>query len=363
MKVFSSTLLLAVASKALADPFVYGGLPYAGHLGYAGLPYAGHLGYAGLPYAHAVVPATQEVTYKTYTPTVETNVVATNLPVPVAVGGYKAVAGDNGDLKGAVHEIPALFGAPALNTQVNEASQGSLTVGTSAVVTHTVGEPIVNEHTVQVPTFGHYYGKRSAEAVVSPLVYNGYPYAGLGHLGYAGLPYAGLPYAGHLGYAGLPYAAHAVVPATQEVTYKTYTPTVETNVVATNLPVPVAVGGYKAVAGDNGDLKGAVHEIPALFGAPALNTQVNEASQGSLTVGTSAVVTHTVGEPIVNEHTVQVPTFGHYYGKRSAEAEADPYYAYGAYGHHGGYYGHGYGHGYGHSLHGYGHGYGYGYYG
>merc|ERR1711890_174708 len=81
----------------------------------------------------------QEVTYKTYTPTVETNVVATNLPVPVAVGGYKSVAGDNGELKGAVHEVPALFGAPALNTQVNEASQGSLTVGTSAVVTHTVG--------------------------------------------------------------------------------------------------------------------------------------------------------------------------------------------------------------------------------
>merc|ERR1711890_202467 len=103
-------------------------------------------------------------------------------------------------------------------------------MGTSAVVTHTVGEPIV----------------RSTQSV-SPLVYGGYPYA----------------------------YAHAVVPATQEVTYKTYTPTVETNVVATNLPVPVAVGGYKAVAGDNGDLKGAVHDVPALYGA-ALNVQENE---------------------------------------------------------------------------------------
>merc|ERR1712088_259850 len=177
------------------------------------------------------------------------------------------------------------------------------------------------------------------------------------------LVYGGLPYAAGLGHLGFPYAVPHAVPATHEVTYKTITPTVETNVVATNLPVPVAVGGYKAVAGDNGDLKGAVHEVPALFGAPALNTQVNDASQGSLTVGTSAVITHSLGEPIVNEHTVTVPTYGlygagHYYGKR--EAEADPYLLYGAYGHgygyHGGYYGHGY-HGY--------HGYGYGghYYG
>merc|ERR1711936_1077177 len=91
--------------------------------------------------------------------------------------------------------------------------------------------------------YGHYYGKREADpAVVAPVV-------------------------------GYPYAAPAVVPATQSITYKTYTPTVETNVVATNAAVPVAVGGYKAVAGDNGDLKGAVHEVPAVFGAPALNTQ------------------------------------------------------------------------------------------
>merc|ERR1711900_120466 len=195
-----------IYGKREAEPFLaYGALPYAGHLGY------------GLP---AVVPATHEVTYKTITPTVDTNVVATGAAVPV-------------------HEVPALFGAPALNTQTNEDSQGSLTVGTSAIITHTPGEPIVNEHTINVPTYGVYggfYGKREAE-----------PF----------LAYGALPYAGHLGY-GLP----AVVPATHEVTYKTITPTVETNVVATNLPVPVAVGGYKAVAGDNGDLKGAVHDVP-----------------------------------------------------------------------------------------------------
>merc|ERR1712211_27866 len=209
-------------------------------------------------------------------------------------------------------------------------------------------EPIVKEHTVTVPSYGLYegiaYGKREAEeekaAVPAPVVYSGYPFA-------AGYPYAGL---GHLGY---PYAVPHVVPATQSITYKTITPTVETNVVATNAAVPVAVGGYKAVAGDNGDRKGAVHEVPAVFGAPALNSQVNDASQGSLTVGTSAVITHTVGEPIVKEHTAVVPTLA-YYGKREAEAapeaKADPYLLYG------GYYGHGlYGYGgyYGHGLYGY----------
>merc|ERR1712083_261127 len=323
---------------------------------------------------------------KTITPTVETNVVATNAAVPVAVGGYKAVAGDNRELKGAVHEVPAIFGAPALNTQVNDASQGSLTVGTSAVITHSLGEPIVKEHTAVVPTLA-YYGKRSADAEPKAeadpyLLYGGYYGHGLGygygygypygHYGYYGkrsaeaepeakadpyLLYGG--YYGHgLGYGygygypyrygyygkrsadadpavvapvvGYPYAlpyAPAVVPATQSITYKTITPTVETNVVATNAAVPVAVGGYKAVAGDNGELKGAVHEVPAIFGAPALNTQVNDASQGSLTVGTSAVITHSLGEPIVKEHTAVVPTLA-YYGKRSADAEpeakADP---------------------------------------
>merc|ERR1712112_752478 len=61
--------------------------------------------------------------------------------------------------------------------------------------------------------------------------------------------------------------------------------------------------------------------------------------------------------------------YGHFLGKRSAEA--DPYYGYGyglgyghrlGYGHHLGYRGLGYTHG-GYYGHGYGHGYGYGYYG
>merc|ERR1711911_549110 len=180
-------------------------------------------------------------------------------------------------------------------------------------------------------SYGHYgyYGKREAEAEPKAeadpyLLYGGYYGHGLGY-GYGyGYPYSYGYYGkreaeadpqvvvGAYPYAAYPYAAPAVVPATQSITYKTITPTVETNV----------------VAGDNGDLKGAVHEVPAIFGAPALNAQVNDASQGSLTVGTSAVITHTVGEPIVKEHTAVVPTLA-YYGKREAEAapeaKADPY--------------------------------------
>jgi len=249
-----------------------------------------------------------------------------------------------------------------------------------------------------------------AEAKADPyLLYGGYG-LGYGHLGYGyglGGYYGGYGryvygkreaeanpqvVVGAYPYAAYPYAAPAVVPATQSITYKTYTPTVETNVVATNAAVPVAVGGYKAVAGDNGELKGAVHEVPAIFGAPALNAQVNDASQGSLTVGTSAVITHTVGEPIVNEHTAVVPTLAYAYGKRSAEAapeaKADPYLLYGGYGlgygrgYYGGYYGHGLGYYGGYGVYGkrsaeaapeakadpyllyggyYGHGLGYGY--
>merc|ERR1712029_196487 len=43
--------------------------------------------------------------------------VVTGNSVPVAVGGYKAVAGDNGDLKGPVHEVPGLVPALAVHKQ------------------------------------------------------------------------------------------------------------------------------------------------------------------------------------------------------------------------------------------------------
>merc|ERR1719474_1788449 len=94
---------------------------------YAGFPHAGVYGY-GYPYAH-VAP----VTYAVKPLQLKTDVTATDLPVPVAIGGYKAEAGNNGDLVGAVHEVPGLLPAPALLKQENS-NGGALTVGTSAVV-------------------------------------------------------------------------------------------------------------------------------------------------------------------------------------------------------------------------------------
>merc|ERR1712234_37442 len=72
---------------------------------------------AYLPYLHYAVP-----TFKLST-------VATGDSVPVAIGGYKAVAGEGG----AVHEVPGLLPAPALVKQ--EAEGGvSLSTGTSAIL-------------------------------------------------------------------------------------------------------------------------------------------------------------------------------------------------------------------------------------
>jgi len=261
MKVFAC-VLLAVASQAAPAPEADPALLYAGY------PYAGVYGF---PYAASAV--------------------VTGNSVPVAVGGYKAVAGSNGDLAGPVHEVPGLVPALAIAKQ-ESSGDVSLSTGTGAVV----------------PAL-HYYGKREAEADPA-LLYGGY-----------GLPYAGYPYA-----AVAPAIAYAVKPLE-----------LKTEVTATNLPVPVAVGGYKAVAGDNGDLKGAVHEVPGLVPAAALNTQENS-NGGSLTVGTSAIITHTLAK---------------------RDADADPALLYGAYGYAG--------YPYVHSAYTYGHyGYpygGYAYYG
>merc|ERR1739845_280563 len=108
----------------------------------------------------------------------------------------------------------------------------------SAVITHSLGEPIVKEHTAVVPTLA-YYGKRSAdaepEAKADPyLLYGGYYGHGIGYAGHYGLGYHGLGYRfygkrsadaepkadpyllyggyGHLGYAGhygYPYGGYA----------------------------------------------------------------------------------------------------------------------------------------------------------
>merc|ERR1711936_847438 len=139
------------------------------------------------------------------------------------------------------------MGVPALAVQKQESSGDvSLSTGTGALV----------------PTVA-YYGKRSAEPQL--LVH----------------PYA---YGAYGAYGAYPYLVPAIKPLT-----------LKTEVTATNLPVPVSIGGYKAEAGDNGDLKGAVHNVPGLVPAPALFKQENS-NGGALTVGTSAVVTHTLSK-------------------------------------------------------------------
>merc|ERR1711887_305543 len=185
---------MAVASQAAPAPEADPALLYAGY------PYAGVYGF---PYAASAV--------------------VTGNSVPVAVGGYKAVAGSNGDLAGPVHEVPGLVPALAIAKQ-ESSGDVSLSTGTGAIA---------------------------------------------------------------------PALTYAVKPLE-----------LKTEVTATNLPVPVAVGG------DKGDLKGAVHEVPGLVPAAALNTQENS-NGGSLTVGTSAIITHTLAK---------------------RDAEADPSLLYGGYG-------------------------------
>merc|ERR1719499_2489088 len=74
--------------------------------------------------------------------------VVTGNAVPVSVGGYKAVAGSNGDLAGPVHEVPGLVPALAVHKQ-ESSGDVSLSTGTGALV----------------PTLT-YYGKREAEPQV-----------------------------------------------------------------------------------------------------------------------------------------------------------------------------------------------------
>merc|ERR1712193_179288 len=119
-------------------------VPPAVHAVHAPVAYYGkrsaepQLVYAGVPaYHHALTYAVPTVAVKPLT--LNTEVVATGQSVPVAVGGYKAEAGDNGDLKGAVHEVPGLVPAPALNKQENT-NGGALTVGTGAFVKYSLSK-------------------------------------------------------------------------------------------------------------------------------------------------------------------------------------------------------------------------------
>ena len=228
--------------KREAEPqVVLGGLPYAG------LPYAA----AALP---AAVPALAPVGAVPHVPTVKSDVVtpaevshevshvAVPAVAPLAVGYYgKRSADAEPEAEADADALYGYYGYP----------YGYRAYG------YGYGYPY---------RYG-YYGKRSADAEPEADAdayygYYGYPY-GYRAYGYGyGYPYRYYgkrsaeadPQVLTYGAGVLPYAAAAypyvpyVVPAVKPLEIKS-------EVVATGAAVPVAVGGYKAVAGDNGDLK------------------------------------------------------------------------------------------------------------
>merc|ERR1719315_940849 len=119
------------------------------------------------------------------------------------VYGYKAATADNGGLKGAVHEVPAII--PAMGAHIQSAPGGvSHRTGTGAAI-------------------APYIGKREANPAVNH------------------------------------------------------------------------VYGYKAATADNGDLKGAVHEVPAII--PAMGAHIQSAPGGvSHRTGTGAAVVPYIGK-------------------------------------------------------------------
>merc|ERR1711963_1296266 len=127
----------------------------------------GTYGHYAYPY---VVPAIKPLTLKT-------DVAATNLPVPVSVGGYKAEAGDNGDLKGAVHEVPGLVPAPALNKQENT-NGGALTVGTGAFVKYSLSKRSAEADAAVLASTVSYVNPVSTVYHAAPYAYP-YTYAGV----------------------------------------------------------------------------------------------------------------------------------------------------------------------------------------
>merc|ERR1712183_998139 len=94
------------------------------------------------PYAHPITYAVPAAT------------VVTGNAVPVSVGGYKAVAGSNGDLAGPVHEVPGLV--PALATHTQESSGDvSLSTGTGHLVPAVLYSSVAYSH--PYATYAAYY--------------------------------------------------------------------------------------------------------------------------------------------------------------------------------------------------------------
>merc|ERR1712126_617495 len=169
MKFFVAACLVAAAfaepeAKADADAaLLYGAYGYAGYAGYAGYPYAlGYSGYAGYPYAYGAYGAHY-------------------------IGKREAEAEPEAD--------PALlYGAYGYAGYAGYPYAGLRTYAGYPYATAYGAYPYA------YGAYGHYLGKRSADAepeADAALLYGAYGYAG----------YAA-PYAyGYAGYAGYPYAA------------------------------------------------------------------------------------------------------------------------------------------------------------
>merc|ERR1712177_70032 len=173
-------------AKAEADAaLLYGGYGYTG-LGYAGLGYAG-LGYAGLGYA--------------------------GYGYPYAGYGYGHYLGKrSADAEPEAEADPALLYGAYGYTGLGYGGYRGLGYSANAGYPYTgYGYSAYSPY-----TFGHYLGKRSADAEPKAeadpaLLYGAYGYTGLGYAGYAGrLGYsasAGYPYLG--GYSGYGYGGYA----------------------------------------------------------------------------------------------------------------------------------------------------------
>merc|ERR1712080_262647 len=163
-----------------------GGYAHHGVVAHHGL---GHLGYGyGLGLGHHIVAApAAEATEERKKRDIH------HIPTPVAIGGYVANAGCNGDLCGPTHEVAGLVPALATVTQENGGAV-SLTTGAAVPIVPVVHHALPAVH--HVGYAGHH-----------GLGYAGH--LGLGYLGYAG--HHGLGYAGFgLGYHGL-LGAHGLV--------------------------------------------------------------------------------------------------------------------------------------------------------
>merc|ERR1719188_1618490 len=86
-------------------------------------------------------------------------------------------AGDNGDLKGAVHEVPGLVPAPALNKQENT-NGGALTVGTGAFVKYSLSKRSAEADAAILASSVSYVNPVSTVYHAAPYAYP-YTYAGV----------------------------------------------------------------------------------------------------------------------------------------------------------------------------------------